>query len=81
MIPAALVPAVLDAVARRDRPVLLATATDMGVSVPRLVQEAVRLAHDPRVYAANPRPCRVILERQEASRQAWSVPLPVRSEV
>ncbi len=67
MIPETFVGVALQAVAMRQPQEV---AIQLGISTPRLVQECLRLAHDPRVFARHPRPCRIILERAEQARQA-----------
>lgn len=70
---------VLDAVARRRADQV---AHDLGVSVPALVQAALRAAGDPAAYVRHPQACRRILERQEAGRtQRAASRLSVRCEV
>lgn len=69
MIPAALVDLALQAVAARQSAMV---AVQLGVSTPAMVQECVRLARDPLVFAQHPRACRVILDRIEQGREARS---------
>lgn len=72
----------LAAVASGDQRTLTATAVQLGVSVPALTQDVLLLVRDPRVVAAHPRPCRVIVERGERARAARDGRvLSVRSEV
>ena len=47
-------------------------ATQLGMSVPAMVQECLRLARDPQVFAEHPRACRVILDRIDEGRTARS---------
>ena len=47
-------------------------ATQLGMSVPAMVQECLRLARDPHIFAQHPRACRAILDRVESGRAARS---------
>ena len=69
MIPAAFVGVALQAVAARQA---TPVAVQLGISVPAMVQECVRLARDPQVVAEHPRACRVILDRIDQGRAARS---------
>ena len=69
MIPAAFVGVALQAVAARQA---TQVAVQLGVSVPAMVQECIRLASDPQVFAQHPRACRTILDRIDEGRAARS---------
>lgn len=79
MIPAAFQGVALQAVAMQNpTPV----AVQLGVSVPAMVQECLRLAQDPHVFMLHPRPCRTILDRVEQGREARSArSLTIRSTI
>ena len=69
MIPAAFVGVALQAVAARQA---TQVAVQLGVSGSAMVQECIRLARDPQVFAEHPRACRIILERIDDGRAARS---------
>ena len=75
MIPEFFVGIALEAVASQHQRTLIETSVQLGVSVPKLIQECLHLAEDPQVYAQHPRPCRVIRERQQQAREARSARL------
>ena len=79
MTPATFVGLALQAVAARQA---TEVAVQLGISTPAMVQECVRLARDPLVFAQHPRACRVILDRVEQGREARSArSLTIRSSI
>lgn len=70
VIPAAFQGVALQAVASGIQSAMLDVATQLGTSVPALVQHCLELVHDQSVYAQHPRACRRILDRVQAGREA-----------
>ena len=79
LIPPTFLGLALQAVAARQA---TEVAVQLGISTPALVQECVRQARNPLVFAQHPRACRVILDRIDDGRNARSArPLTVHSTI
>ena len=78
-IPPTLLGLALQAVAARQA---TGVAVQLGISTPAMVQECIRLARDPHVFAQHPRACRTILDRLDKGRETRSArSLTVRSTI